>query len=106
MMNSQRCLLAIFIICSACLLGAKIVCADEALRYEYKIVSLGSLSALQNKDKADAAQQEVERILNREGKDGWELVNIFAVRTTFDPNVFFASMKRLLPSKETGYEAP
>ena len=38
----------------------------------------------------------MEEILNKEGARGWEVVNIFAVRTTFDPNVFFAAMKRPL----------
>jgi hypothetical protein len=59
-------------------------------------VRLGSLSSLQDKDKSDAKTREVEEILNKEGARGWEVVNIFAVRTTFDPNVFFAAMKRPL----------
>jgi hypothetical protein len=70
--------------------------ARDEIRYEYKIVRLGSLTSLQDKDKSDAKTREVEEILNKEGAQGWEVVNIFAVRTTFDPNVFFAAMKRSL----------
>jgi hypothetical protein len=68
--------------------------AQEGTGYEYKIVRLGSLSSLQDKDKSEAKTREVEEILNKDGAQGWEVVNIFAVRTTFDPNVFFAAMKR------------
>ena len=64
-------------------------------RYEYKLVRLGSLTALQGK--ADDKHLEVEGVLNAEGRQGWEMVSIFAVRTTFDPNVFFAVMKRQMP---------
>jgi hypothetical protein len=71
-------------------------------RYEYKIVSLGSLSALQKGDSGPKLA-EVEKILNEQGLDGWEMVNIFAVRTTFDPNVFFVAMKRpILNSAQDG----
>jgi hypothetical protein len=73
--------------------------ALDDIRYEYKIVKLGSLSSLQDKDKSEAKTREVEEILNKEGAEGWEVVNIFAVRTTFDPNVFFAAMKRPLPDQ-------
>jgi hypothetical protein len=72
-------------------------CAGETTRYEYKLVPLGSLTALQKKGESSARMDEVEKILNREGREGWEMVSIFAVRTTFDPNVFFAAMKRPLP---------
>ena len=74
--------------------------ALDEIRYEYKLVKLGSLSSLQDKDKSEAKTREVEEILNEEGARGWEVVNIFAVRTTFDPNVFFAAMKR--PLAKTG----
>jgi hypothetical protein len=75
-------------------LGGLPAFADDVIRYEYKIVSLGSLSALQEKSKSEAKMGEIEKILNKEGLEGWEIVNIFAVRTTFDPNVFFAAMQR------------
>ena len=65
-----------------------------AAQYEYKLLPLGSLTALQKEGKAAARTKEIEELLNGEGKDGWEVVNIFAVRTTFDPNVFFVVMKR------------
>jgi hypothetical protein len=77
------------------------VFANEEMRYEYKIVRLGSLSSLQEKSKADAKMGEIEEILNKEGAQGWEIVNIFAVRTTFDPNVFFVAMKRQLRESKT-----
>jgi hypothetical protein len=64
------------------------------LRYEYKVLRLGSLSSLQKDDGADKKISEVEALLNKAGLEGWEMVNIFAVRTTFDPNVFIAVMKR------------
>jgi len=68
--------------------------AEETMvRYEYKIVPLGSLSGLQQSEEKIA---EIENLLNREGLRGWKMVNIFAVRTTFDPNVFFVAMKRPL----------
>ncbi len=65
-----------------------------ANKYEYKIVPLGSLTSLQKgKDKESHAKQ-IEALLNEYGKDGWDISEIFAVRTTFDPNVFFVIMKR------------
>ncbi len=72
-------------------LGASVCWAAQ---YEYKLLPLGSLTALQKEGKAAARTKEIEELLNGEGKDGWEVVNIFAVRTTFDPNVFFVVMKR------------
>jgi hypothetical protein len=74
--------------------------AGELVRYEYRLVRLGSLSSLQKEEQADARMSEVERMLNVVGLEGWEMVNIFAVRTTFDPNVFFAVMKRPLADGE------
>lgn len=62
--------------------------------YEYKIVPLGSLGGLQKEKTAASKTQQLEAILNQYGKDGWEISEIFAVRTTFDPNVFFVIMKR------------
>ncbi len=79
--------------------------ADTATQqYEYKILPLGSLSSLAKTGKAEkeAAEgriDEIEELLNEQGLDGWEIVNIFAVRTTFDPNVFFVAMKRPLPEE-------
>ncbi|MDR1623032.1 MAG: DUF4177 domain-containing protein [Synergistaceae bacterium] len=69
-------------------------------RYEYKLVPLGSLTALQNEGKSAAKMKEIGKALDREGREGWEMVNIFAVRTTFDPNVFFVAMKRPLSEPE------
>ncbi len=66
----------------------------ERVKYEYKIVPLGSLTSLQKSKNANAKTAEVEGLLNEKGADGWEIAEIFAVRTTFDPNVFFAVMKR------------
>jgi hypothetical protein len=66
----------------------------EVVRYEYKVLRFGSLSSLQKDDGADKKIAEVEALLNKAGLEGWEMVNIFAVRTTFDPNVFIAVMKR------------
>ena len=66
----------------------------ERVKYEYKIVPLGSLTSLQKSKNANAKTSEVEGLLNEKGADGWEIAEIFAVRTTFDPNVFFAVMKR------------
>ena len=80
--------------------------AQPGARYEYKIVRLGSLSSLQDKGKSEAKTREVEEILNKEGTQGWEVVNIFAVRTTFDPNVFFAAMKRPLPETKAEENQP
>ena len=65
-----------------------------AAQYEYRLLPLGSLTALPKEGKAAARTKEIEELLNGEGRDGWEVVNIFAVRTTFDPNVFFVVMKR------------
>lgn len=67
---------------------------SEAAKFEYKIVPLGSLTSLQKSKSANSKTAEVESLLNENGSDGWELSEIFAVRTTFDPNVFFAVMKR------------
>ena len=66
----------------------------ERVKYEYKIVPLGSLTSLQKSKGASQKTAEVEGLLNEKGSDGWEIAEIFAVRTTFDPNVFFAVMKR------------
>ncbi len=66
----------------------------SAAKYEYKIVPLGSLTSLQKSKGADKKTAEVEALLNQEGAEGWEVSEIFAVRTTFDPNVFFVIMKR------------
>lgn len=67
-----------------------------AKRYEYKVVPLGSLTSLQKAKEAASKTAQVESLLNEQGKDGWEIAEIFAVRTTFDPNVFFVIMKREL----------
>ena len=64
--------------------------------YEYKVVSLGSLTSLQKSKEAAKKTAQVEELLNKYGAEGWELSEIFAVRTTFDPNVFFVIMKRKL----------
>lgn len=82
-------------------LCATAVLAEEVTRYEYKILRLGSLSALQGA-KPEGKLGEIENVLNGEGLQGWEMVNLFAVRTTFDPNVFFVAMKRPLisPAKD------
>ena len=66
----------------------------ERVKYEYKIVPLGSLTSLQKSKTANSKTAEVEALLNQNGSEGWEIAEIFAVRTTFDPNVFFAVMKR------------
>ena len=66
----------------------------ERVKYEYKIVPLGSLTSLQKSKGVSAKTAEVEGLLNEKGLEGWEIAEIFAVRTTFDPNVFFAVMKR------------
>ena len=70
--------------------------AEAAVKYEYKIVPLGSLTSLQKSKSATQKTAEVEGLLNAQGEEGWEIAEIFAVRTTFDPNVFFAVMKRKL----------
>ncbi len=68
----------------------------ENVKYEYKVVSLGSLTSLQKSKEAVKRTAQVEELLNKYGAEGWELSEIFAVRTTFDPNVFFVIMKRRL----------
>ena len=68
--------------------------AEGRVKYEYKIVPLGSLTSLQKSKGASQKTAEVEGLLNAQGSEGWEIAEIFAVRTTFDPNVFFAVMKR------------
>ena len=70
--------------------------AYGSVKYEYKIVPLGSLTSLQKSKGASQKTAEVEGLLNAQGSEGWEIAEIFAVRTTFDPNVFFAVMKRKL----------
>ena len=65
-----------------------------SVQYEYKLVPLGSLTSLQKSKEAASKTKQIEDILNTYGKDGWEISEIFAVRTTFDPNVFFVIMKR------------
>ena len=65
-------------------------------KYEYKVVPLGSLTSLQKSKEAASKTAQVEELLNKYGSDGWEVSEIFAVRTTFDPNVFFVIMKREL----------
>ena len=73
-----------------------VLSAEGAVKFEYKIVPLGSLTSLQKSKGASQKTAEVEGLLNEKGSDGWEIAEIFAVRTTFDPNVFFAVMKRQL----------
>ena len=68
--------------------------AGASSRYEYKVVPLGSLTSLQKPKEAAGKTAQVEELLNEYGADGWEVSEIFAVRTTFDPNVFFVIMKR------------
>ncbi len=70
--------------------------ASAASKYEYKVVPLGSLTSLQKSKDAATKTSQVEELLNKWGAEGWEVSEIFAVRTTFDPNVFFAIMKREL----------
>ena len=70
--------------------------AFGAARYEYKVVPLGSLTSLQKSKEAASRTEQVEELLNKWGSEGWEIGEIFAVRTTFDPNVFFVIMKRKL----------
>lgn len=70
-------------------------CAGFAApKYEYKVVPLGSLTSLQKSKEAAGKTAAVEELLNKYGSEGWEISEIFAVRTTFDPNVFFVIMKR------------
>ncbi len=66
------------------------------VKYEYKVVPLGSLTSLQKSKEAVTKTAQVEELLNKYGAEGWEIAEIFAVRTTFDPNVFFVIMKRAL----------
>lgn len=68
----------------------------ENIKYEYKVVPLGSLTSLQKSKEAVKKTEQVEALLNQYGSEGWEISEIFAVRTTFDPNVFFVIMKRKL----------
>ena len=70
--------------------------AGASAKYEYKVVPLGSLTSLQKSKEAAGKTAQVEELLNEYGADGWEVSEIFAVRTTFDPNVFFVIMKREL----------
>ena len=65
-------------------------------KFEYKLVPLGSLTSLQKSKEAAKRTQQVEELLNQYGEEGWEIAEIFAVRTTFDPNVFFVIMKKEL----------
>ena len=69
-------------------------CAEALDRYEYKVVPLGSLTSLQKQKEAASRTTQVEELLNKYGAEGWEVAEIFAVRTTFDPNVFFVILKR------------
>ncbi len=68
----------------------------ESAKYEYKVVPLGSLTSLQKGKDTAGKTAQLEELLNKYGSDGWEIGEIFAVRTTFDPNVFFVIMKRKL----------
>ena len=70
--------------------------ALASAKYEYKVVPLGSLTSLQKSKGAATKTAQVEELLNKWGAEGWEVSEIFAVRTTFDPNVFFVIMKREL----------
>ena len=70
--------------------------AGASAKYEYKVVPLGSLTSLQKTKEAASKTAQVEELLNKYGAEGWEVSEIFAVRTTFDPNVFFVIMKREL----------
>ena len=63
-------------------------------KYEYKVLPLGSLTSLQKSKESAGKTAQVEELLNKWGAEGWEIGEIFAVRTTFDPNVFFVIMKR------------
>ena len=65
-------------------------------KFEYKLIPLGSLTSLQKSKDAAKRTQQVEELLNQYGEEGWEIAEIFAVRTTFDPNVFFVIMKKEL----------
>ncbi len=84
----KKFVLALFmVLCFACVSYA-------AVKYEYKVVPLGSLTSLQKSKEAASRTAQVEALLNQHGEEGWEIAEIFAVRTTFDPNVFFVIMKR------------
>jgi hypothetical protein len=96
----KKALLCVFAAAILIVLTCVSAFAQNEISYEYKIVRLGSLSSLQDRDKSEAKTLEVEDVLNKEGAQGWEVFNIFAVRTTFDPNVFFAAMKRPLVKTE------
>ena len=89
MMLKKILLAMVMCLCLSC-------CACAKNKYEYKVVPLGALSSLQKSKEAAAKTAQVEEILNKYGSDGWELSEIFAVRTTFEPNVFFVIMKREL----------
>ena len=89
MMLKKILLAMVMCLCFAC-------AGYSAPKYEYKVVPLGALSSLQKSKEAAAKTAQVEEILNKYGSDGWELSEIFAVRTTFEPNVFFVIMKREL----------
>ena len=78
----------------ACLMSLIFAFSALAAGFEYKIVPLGSLGGLQKEKTAASKSAQIEEVLNKYGKDGWEISEIFAVRTTFDPNVFFVIMKR------------
>ena len=86
-----------FLLLSLFLWASAAPAEETAARYEYKIISLGSFSGLQNAARASDRIGEIESLLNREGLQGWDIVEVLAVRTTSDPNVFFAVMKRPLP---------
>ena len=49
--------------------------AAEPVKYEYRVVPLGSLTALQ-KDKGEERTRQLEDLLNARGQEGWELVNV------------------------------
>lgn len=73
-----------------------VLSAGASAKYEYKVVPLGSLTSLQKSKEAAKRTAQVEELLNTYGAEGWEISEIFAVRTTFDPNVFFVILKREL----------
>ena len=87
----KKFLAALFLI-----LGFQISAYAAPIKYEYKVVSLGSLTSLQKEKTSATRTKELEGILNQYGSEGWDISEIFAVRTTFDPNVFFVIMKRPL----------
>lgn len=69
-------------------------CAWAEKKYEYKVVPLGSLTSLEKGKNTAKRTAEVENILNKYGSEGWEIDQIFAVRTMTDPNIFFVIMRR------------